>query len=172
MKYRICILASDNYLKRKLELILSEHAIYTNPSDADIIFADSHLSVGRARLITVGRGIGHTLQIPFSDTDVLNLLPSDENVRSGIAVIGGRILLGERDIKLTELERSLFMKLYDAKGEFVSRDELFSVFADGSSESMLNVYIHYLREKLEGDGTRVIISSRKHGYKIDEKFFL
>ena len=172
MKYRVCILARDSYLKRKLELILSEHAIFTNQADADIVFADSHLSVSGARLVTVGKGVDCTLRIPFSDAQVLNLLPSDEQTRHGIAVIGGRILLGERDIKLTELERGLFMKLYDARGEFVSRDELFSVFADGSSESMLNVYIHYLREKLEGDGTRVIISSRKHGYKIDEKFFL
>ena len=35
----------------------------------------------------------------------------------------------------------------------------------------MNVYVHYLREKLEYNGEKVIISSRKNGYKIDERFF-
>ena len=34
----------------------------------------------------------------------------------------------------------------------------------------MNVYIHYLREKLEADGEKIILSSRSHGYKIDEKY--
>jgi DNA-binding response OmpR family regulator len=34
---------------------------------------------------------------------------------------------------------------------------------------VLNVYVHYLREKLE-DGKKIIISSRKLGYKIDERY--
>ena len=103
---------------------------------------------------------------------MLSLLPREITPSIGITVAGERIFIGERELKLTDLEEALFMKLYSARGEFVCRAELFSVFADGSSESMRNVYIHYLREKLERDGARVIISSRKHGYKIDEKYFI
>jgi DNA-binding response OmpR family regulator len=112
------------------------------------------------------------LRVPFSDDDVQAVLPSEKREGYGVSVTSEQVFLGEKEIRLSELERALFMKLYESRGDFVSRDELFSVFTEGSSESMLNVYIHYLREKLERDGVRVIISSRKHGYKIDEKFFL
>ena len=172
MKRKVCILLGDAYLKRKLELILSDVAVFTEKDSADIIFADSYLSLDAAKIITVGRGDEYMLRVPFSDSEAFALLPNGENSAYGISVVGQRIFLGEREIRLTELESALFMKLYDARGEFVSREELFSVFAEGSSKSMLNVYVHYLREKLEQSGMRVIISSRKLGYKIDEKFFL
>jgi DNA-binding response OmpR family regulator len=37
-------------------------------------------------------------------------------------------------------------------------------------EGLINVYVHYLREKLEVGGEKIINSSRKNGYAIDEKF--
>ena len=40
----------------------------------------------------------------------------------------------------------------------------------GADEGVLNVYVHYLREKLERGGEKIIISSRGLGYKIDEKY--
>ena len=56
-------------------------------------------------------------------------------------------------------------------GEFVSRDELSrAVWGEGADGGILNVYIHYLREKLESKGEKVIISSRRGGYKIDGKY--
>ena len=169
MKYKVSILVSDSYLKRKLELILSDIATFSDRESADVVFTSEKNASTRA--VTVGRGEEYMLKIPFSDGDVLATLPKVGDTGRGLAVVDTRVILGEREIKFSELEKSLFMKLYDAKGQFVSREELFSVFAEGASESMLNVYIHYLREKLEGDGVRVIISSRKNGYKIDEKFF-
>lgn len=172
MKRKVSILIADKYLKRKLELILSDDVILTGESDADIIFAEEDIPSTAGYVVTVGRGDGYMLRVPFSDEDALAVLPNEGGERRGITLIGSRVFLGDNEIRFTELERCLFMKLYEAGGEFVSRDELFSVFAEGSSESMLNVYIHYLREKLERGGVRVIISSRKHGYKIDEKFFL
>ena len=39
--------------------------------------------------------------------------------------------------------------------------------ADGG---IVNVYIHYLREKLEDCGERVIIASRGRGYSLSEKY--
>ena len=35
---------------------------------------------------------------------------------------------------------------------------------------MINVYIHYLREKLELCGEKIIIASREAGYRIDKRF--
>ena len=74
-------------------------------------------------------------------------------------------------IKLTEVEYALLRALIKAEGAFISREDLRrSVWGEESSEGLLNVYIHYLREKLERGGEKVILSSRKFGYAIAEKF--
>ena len=51
------------------------------------------------------------------------------------------------------------------------REEILSTVWGGEADSgVINVYIHYLREKLEVCGEKIILSSRKCGYKIDEKY--
>ena len=76
-----------------------------------------------------------------------------------------------RQIKLTEVEYALLRAIVEADGAFISREALKSaVWGAESSEGVLNVYIHYLREKLERDGEKVILSSRKSGYALAEKF--
>jgi two-component system OmpR family response regulator len=80
------------------------------------------------------------------------------------------ILKGER-IPLTELEYSLLSILVGAKGEYVGREKLLlSVWGKDVAEGILNVYVHYLREKLEKGGEKIIVSSRKQGYKISERY--
>lgn len=169
MKYKVHLDIKDAYLKRKLELILRERQELCDRDGADIIFTDD-INIKDERAHLVGRDDTCKLKVPFSDDEVLKLLP-ERGAGAHITAFSGKVFFGEREIKLTELERLLFMKLYERRGGFVSREELFSVFAEGASESMLNVYIHYLREKLELDGEKVILSSRKLGYRINEKFF-
>ena len=80
------------------------------------------------------------------------------------------ILHGEK-IRLTEVEFSLLSALVLKGGEFSSREELLERVWDKNADGgIINVYIHYLREKLEKRGEKIILSSRKHGYKIDEKY--
>ncbi len=75
-----------------------------------------------------------------------------------------------RSAVLTEVEFRLFSTLFSREG-FISRAELkHEVWGDGRDEGVVNVYIHYLREKLEAGGERVIVSSRREGYKIDERY--
>lgn len=70
-------------------------------------------------------------------------------------------------IKLTELEFSLLSELISANGNFVSRETLKSrVFGGEGSDGLINVYVHYLREKLEVGNEKFIFSSRRDGYKI------
>jgi len=79
--------------------------------------------------------------------------------------------LDREDIKLTEVEARLLDCLLSAGGEYVDRATLTSsVWGEGANEGVLNVYIHYLREKLEARGEKIILSSRKLGYKIDAKY--
>lgn len=77
---------------------------------------------------------------------------------------------GER-IRLTESEYKLLDALISGGGDFVSREELVrGVFGESADGGILNVYVHYLREKLEGRGEKIILSSRRGGYRIDEKY--
>lgn len=75
------------------------------------------------------------------------------------------------EIRLTEVEYALLRVLREANGAFISRERLHAaVWGNEGTESLLNVYIHYLREKLEKGGEKVILSSRKYGYALAEKF--
>jgi DNA-binding response OmpR family regulator len=75
------------------------------------------------------------------------------------------------ETKLTEAEFALLEVLVECGGEFIKREELLSrVWGDNADPGVVTVYIHYLREKLEKNGEKVIISSRKNGYKISERF--
>lgn len=79
--------------------------------------------------------------------------------------------LRDEKIKLTELEFLLLEKLTQKRGEFTSKEEILrDVWKNEKDAGIINVYIHYLREKLETHGEKIIISSRKCGYKIDEKY--
>lgn len=74
---------------------------------------------------------------------------------------------GDAPPTLTPTERRLLAVLIEAEGEPVSRQALL-VAAFGKEEAdnqgLLNVYIHYLREKLERDGKKRIFAHRGKGY--------
>lgn len=75
------------------------------------------------------------------------------------------------EIRLTEVEFALLSALVHANGKFLSRADLrTTVWGGEGTDGLLNVYIHYLREKLERGGEKVILSSRKEGYALAEKF--
>lgn len=95
-----------------------------------------------------------------ANANFIKIIPSEKTVTAG-----------EVTAKLTELEFSLFNLLYSRKGEFVSRDEILTLVWNGKADKgILNVYVHYLREKLEKNGEKIILSSRNYGYKINEKY--
>ena len=77
------------------------------------------------------------------------------------------VLMDGKTIKLTESEYRLYHVLYEAQGEFVSRDTLHKTVWKGEGDiGIVNVYIHYLRQKLEKNGKRMIISARTKGYAV------
>jgi DNA-binding response OmpR family regulator len=66
---------------------------------------------------------------------------------------------------LTPTETRLYEALRAASPAPVSREQLKrAAFVNGGDDRMLNLYIHYLREKLEQDGIRRIFASRGKGY--------
>ncbi len=182
---KVFIYTSDKYLRRKIELILEgkyDAIAYGEdvPSDEDILILDLDSApadgiAGHPRKITLSHRDGISdlpLPLPLGALEArLNCECGDG--RGKIEPVPGEravLLYGER-IKLTEHEHALFMRLFSSGGEYVPRRELSkSVFGDGENDRMLNLYIHYLREKLETGGEKIILSSRKLGYKIDGKY--
>ena len=77
---------------------------------------------------------------------------------------------GEK-IALTELELKLLTAIMSGNGSFVSRERLLEVVWENKKDvGIVNVYVHYLREKLEKNGEKIILSSRGEGYKISERY--
>ena len=173
MAISVGVLTKDKFLLQKIRLSLEgaafvAHAASVEEADRYDLFLtdDVECDAKNARLIGGEGGISY----PISITELLSLT-EDASSSHGILRLGHKAAyLGERSISLTEVEFALLKQLYDANGEFVSREELLGAVWGGECESgVLNVYVHYLREKLE-DGEKIIISSRKLGYKIDERY--
>ena len=98
----------------------------------------------------------------FTDSEKRRRLTVREDVRCAV--------LGDKVIKLTEVEYRLLKLMLSEKG-YVSRATILEqIWGDEADSGVINVYVHYLREKLEKDSEKIIISSRKNGYTISEKF--
>ena len=177
MKKLVGVLTEDEYLFEKIMLAALEYAevVRINATDAteefDCIIADIDTHAAPSGAIRVSRQADCELSIPFS-FDSLKAAISGGSVGSALRVgkdTRTAYFRGQK-IPLTEVEHALLSVLFEAK-DFVSREELLSrVWGGEANPGVINVYVHYLREKLEGDGEKVIISSRKQGYRIAEKF--
>lgn len=171
---RIAVKTRDNYLFQKIYLILSEeHTVLRTEDGAeifDLLITDGGESP-KVGVITMGRTDEAMLRIPFTESELRTALPTGKSEESLLTLGDKCVFLRGIKIPLTELELALLSELYHAKGEFISREALLgSVWGVGCTDGILNVYIHYLREKLESGGEKIILSSRKHGYKIDGRY--
>ena len=185
MKKSISVFCGDKYLRQKIYHILSDR----NQVILQDIFATPTKEALSAELIiwnlkdkplprelsfnAITLGDGGELTLPFSEEMLLSAIEKRGSEGGEIPLILGEKCahLYGRTVRLTDAEFSLLSVLYEARGEFVSREELIGrVWGSSTTEGILNVYIHYLREKLEFRGEKIIISSRRLGYKIDKKY--
>ncbi len=167
---RVAVITNDKYLRQKIRLLL--RGGISDIGEADLLLTDEEAPVDfSGRVIRMSRSGECELGIPFSFEELEHVL-SEKREAEPILSLGNRsVTLRGKKIPLTELEFALFKTLYSAGGEYVSRESLLSsVWGSTASDGILNVYIHYLREKLEADGEKIIISSRKYGYKISERY--
>ena len=125
------------------------------------------------RLLLVSRDpIAEAVRLPMTNRALLafirgegegELLSLDTECR--VARIYGE------EIRLTELECALLSYLISRGGECATNEELVGHLWSGeASAGAVNVYIHYLREKLELRGERIILVRRGKGYYIEPKF--
>lgn len=177
MKKKIAVISEDTYLVQKIRLALGErHSVMrvqggrTDEYDLCLFdMRDGGTPPTGCPVITMSREAGAELKIPFSRRALVAVLEHGESAAPLTLGVRCAYLRGEK-IRLTELELSLLSCLVEAQGSFISREEILERVWHGTAEGgVVNVYVHYLREKLEAAGEKVIISSRHHGYKIDEK---
>ena len=168
-KRRVLVLTGDAYLLQKIRLELDGELECVNTGVADVVLADvdtaERIPLGA---ITMSRKGGADISLPFK----LGELKERLTPRAVAALsLGDRCaVLDGRAIRLTEVEFALLKAIYSREGGYVSREELLrEVWGGGADGGVINVYVHYLREKLESGGERVILASRGEGYKINER---
>ena len=105
---------------------------------------------------------------PFPIVELRRLALAEEEAALLATEDGRTVILDGETIHLTEREAALFTILYRAGGAKVSREELqAAVFPDAlAPSSELNVYIHYLRKKLERNRRKLIRAHRGGGYSL------
>ena len=169
----VSVYTDDAFLFQKIKLDIATVARvvrYESVYDLCLFDVDTSKEKAPSDALTMSRSDGADIKIPFALGTVHSLL---ENDNSPILTVDAEsrcaYLRGEK-IKLTEVELSLLSLLYE-RGEYVTREEILSTVWGGEADAgVINVYIHYLREKLERHGEKIILSSRKCGYRIDEKY--
>ena len=177
MKKHVGVITSDFILFNKIRLLLRECATVsiTTSSDAmqsyDLVFADTRCCTDiPTGALTIGED--GALSLFFRHEELLSLVSGSEKKSDAITLSANTqsVYFSGEIIRLTEVEYKLLEVILSADG-YVSKQELLgTVWGQGYDEGVVNVYIYYLRRKLEKDGRRVIISSRNEGYKIDEKY--
>ena len=177
MKKRIAVLTEDIYLYQKIYLLLSpahecERVFGARADGYDLCLFDAR-DGGKAPEGAPVIAMSYSddgLKIPFSEKSLFSAI---ENLAktAELSLGNGCAYFKGTQINLSSLEYSLLSLLIAAGGRFVSREEILKkVWRSEKESGIVNVYVHYLREKLEVRGEKVIISSRGEGYKIDERF--
>ena len=147
---RINVLTKNDRLLRTLTLLLSEH--HTITKDAPVLTLVDTETVSppsEGSVLLLGEG---ALSYPLLHEALLSAV--EKTLRSNATPTP----------TLSPTEARLLEVLKSASPASVSREALsLSVFGK-QNDGMLNLYIHYLREKLEKDGIKRIFSDRGKGY--------
>ena len=181
MHHRHVALTRDKFFGRKLTLLadrsgvaltVCEQAPTAWDADAYLIDVDTYTGAlpEGVPLYRFSRTREDCLPIPTPIDTVESILRGEgESLR--LQSDARHASIGNRSIPLTEVEGALLSELLLAKGKCVSADSLIqTVWKGNASHSCVNVYIHYLRQKLESGGERIIRSRRGEGYYVDEKY--
>ena len=176
MKRRVAVITANDYLYRKIELASLDYAECKRPKEGeetlgfDCVIADIDTASAPDGALTVSRRRECDLAMPFGFCALEALIKKKRSAQLTVSSSERVAYLRGEAIRLTEVEHALLLRLVTAR-DFVSREQLLlDVWGEGADEGVINVYIHYLRRKLEVAGERIILSSRRLGYRIDEKY--
>lgn len=177
------ILSADPYFKTRLsyelEGLFTEIAeALPSPLPADAVcFLDrdtAEIASPPRGAVTFSRRDDADLPIPYRLGAVRErLLRTQKDApRLSLLADGHTAVLGKRTVHLSDGEFALLSRLLRAEGDYVSRETLLAELWEGEDGGILNVYIHYLRKKLETENERVILSSRGRGYAVNPAYLL
>jgi len=174
---RAAFITDDKYLFGKAALELSGRVILTSEltAECEILFYDCESSLPlpdfSGRVVMLSRkGADGALKLPLPLGAFLELVSgADATRRLKISEEKRGAILDGRYIPLTAHEYSLLSRLLESP-RGISRLKLSEDVFGERNDRLLNLYVHYLREKLEGEGERIIISERGSGYSISKKF--
>lgn len=170
---RILLVSRNRYLWQKLRLLRpsDEVTMADTPSDDyERIIWDADTAGGNARedAIILSSAPDAELDTAFSPEELSAALGEAQGERITVNTATRTVTLDSERIRLTEVEFALLLKLYENIGSFVPRSELiYAVWGSEGNDSLINVYVHYLREKLERGSEKIIFSSRSLGYKLE-----
>lgn len=190
---RIGVITEDRRLYQKIRLALGDGyeclMLYDTDSrfGIDVVLLDNRDSAPAHKSDVSGEAIGGYIQIVRRDIAIEGMLGypfTFAELSSAIENCGEssaprlcfdsetrNVMLDGRRVHLTEVEYRLLTEICRGGGEYVSREALArAVWGEDATSGVLSVYIHYLREKLEATGEKVIVSSRGGGYKIQDKY--
>ena len=175
------VYTDDRYLFQKIRLLAPDGVSVTqgrgnSANPIRLVDVDTARFVEDEEFISMSRiREDADIHIPFSMDKISDVLAEGDKRAPALILSDSErcVYLHGEKIRLTEVEYLLMSTLAHEKGGYVSREELLIRVWGGETEpGVLNVYIHYLREKLEACGEKIILSSRKCGYKISEKYLL
>jgi hypothetical protein len=173
-RLRIAVYTENKYLMQKIrhELLPTAELVLAG-EECDLAVRDADTCQKKAAYeIVLSRSGEYDLAVPFRIGALRAIIEGREGGH-GLTYNEGdscAYLDGAR-IRLTEVEGALLKLLLSGGGEYIGRERILSeIWGSGSTGSVINVYIHYLREKLEVNGERIILSSRNLGYAIDKKY--
>ncbi len=177
---KAAVYTRDLLLYRRLLLWFGEKYAVSLSEDGnrlgeDIAIVDADFFPKLSGDVVLSRvGLAGAMAIPFSIEDMENALQSLEKRDTGrLCLVEGEraVRLDGATVRLTDVEYRLLRVLLSVPvGEYVSKQKIVTeVWGDGVDGGVVNVYVHYLREKLEKNGERIILSSRNLGYKINER---
>ena len=170
MEKRVRIITENRRLEQKIRLAVMG-ACRVSDGFADLTVTEvGGRECSYLRIEGEGRS-AVCLSIPFHNAALLEAISGRGGNRLCRIVGESAVTLDGERIRLTEIECRLLDSILSGGGEFVSRDTLLrEVWGGEATAGVVNVYIHYLRQKLERGGERIILSSRLGGYKINGKF--
>ena len=173
---RIAVVTKNVYLFQKIKLALSDRAqciLAEGGEGCDLCLVDlDSAAIVPSGAVSMSRTEACDLKIPFLISDLIAVTQRDKKASARLCIDKQQraAILDGRRLKLTELEFKLISLLVSEARYFSKAEILRHVWGGDADDGIVNVYVHYLREKLEAGTEKIILSSRGNGYKINEKF--
>ncbi len=154
----------------------SEYSVLVNEADCELISVPFAIDVFMSCVIRLSSK--NMTEFDITDRNsAISFVGICESKELGKTTVSARIKVdgikrtveyGEKHVELTEREFELFEYMYERTGTVVKRSQIIhDVWKDDTDSGVVNVYMSYLRKKLDSIMNRgTIVSVRNEGYML------